>query len=357
MRKIAALTMSIATVGATWLTMSPAEAHTPNISATCDGVRVAATSYDANQANRWSVTIGGETKSGTFGASFDQTFPVPQDGASTAWSATIDSHDNVPAYHGDEAGTVGPCGTPPPVDECVDLPGTQPEGTECTPPPDVERTDAKALEGCDVVLDGTSYGAGELTYDELYTDTYVFNEQTNTFDLVTDTTAEIVNPVFTEWTTQELVENGCDERADQPPAEHSSQQSTELNCDDEVQVTTTVATTTPYVYDAATNSWVPGQPVEQTTTDEQPTQPGDCDDTGVLPNQENTQDEDSAQVLPASAVAPQVPTAVNAGLASATPATDAVSASNQANDTRTPVLLLLLAGALLSLGAFRLRRS
>jgi hypothetical protein len=359
MRKFAALTLSVATVGASWLAMSPADAHTPDISASCSGVHVGATAYDSNVANRWSVTINGATQSGTFGDSFDQTFPVPQAGATTQWSAFVEAADGT--YHGDGSGTVGPCGTPPPVDVCTDLPGPQPVGTQCTPPPDVQRADAKDLEGCAVSFGGTAYGAGDLTYDEQYTDSYVFNQSTNTWDLVTDTTATIANVVFTPWSVQEQVDHGCTAQPTQPPAEHSSHQSTHLDCDDDVQVTTIVTTTTPYVYDAATNTWVPGQPVEHTTTHEQPVQQGDCDDTEVLGTQAHVHHH-ATHVVAASAGTPQVPTSVDAGLAGSAPVSapvraDGSASATQSNGSQLPALLLLMAGAAFALGAFRLRRS
>ena len=129
-RIIAALTVPTLTMGAAVLVASPATAHTPNISADCGGVHVAATAYDAGVQNHWSVTIDGVTQSGSFGASFDRTFPVPQDGTTVAWSAFVEAADG--SYHGGESGTVGPCGTP--ADVCADLPGQQPAGTPCTPP-------------------------------------------------------------------------------------------------------------------------------------------------------------------------------------------------------------------------------
>src|SRR4051794_31906737 len=120
MRLIAAPLVAVLAAGFGALAAAPASAHTPTISASCSGVHVGATAYDAGLANRWSVTINGVTQSGTFGASFDQTFPVPQDGATSTWSAYVEAADG--SYHGDSAGQVGPCGTPP-ADACSALPG------------------------------------------------------------------------------------------------------------------------------------------------------------------------------------------------------------------------------------------
>lgn len=330
MRLISALAVSALTMGSGVLLAAPASAHTPDISATCDGVHVGATAYDGSLANRWSVTIDGVTQTGTFGDSLDQTFPVPQDGATTTWSAFVEAADG--SYHQDASGAVGPCGTPA----------------------DVERSDAGQISDCDVTFGGTSYGAGDLTYDEQFTDTYVFNAQTNTWDLVTDTEPTIVNVVFTPWTTAEQVSNGCVERADQPHAEHFGDSSTQLDCADDVQVTTTVTTNVPYVYEAATNTWVAGEPVEHTTTEESPVAPGDCGGSGVSAAHTSA---GSSHTLAAA----QVPTAVAAGLTGAealdTTEIGAVAASS-APAPRTPALLLLLAGATVAAaGAFRLRRS
>lgn len=88
-----------------------ANAHTPSISASCSGVILKATAYDGKKNNRWSVTINGVRQSGEFGASYSNTFPVPQDGAVTTWSASIAAFDG--SYKQEKSGTVGPCGTVP----------------------------------------------------------------------------------------------------------------------------------------------------------------------------------------------------------------------------------------------------
>jgi hypothetical protein len=288
------------------------------------------------------------TQGGTFGSSFDQTFPVPQDGATTTWSAFVEAADG--SYHGEDAGSVGPCGTPPPVDVCPDLPGAQPAGTECTPPPDVERVEEQMLDGCDVTFQGTAYGPGALTYDEEYTDTYVFNEQSNTWDLVTDTTATITNVEFTPWTVREQVEHGCAQKPNQPPAEHAAHTTTHLDCDDEVRVTTTVTITTPYVYDDETNTWVPGEPVRHKSTHESPVKPGDCGGTEVAP----------AQAFSSASPGSQVPTVIDAGLTQAPAGARMVSASvaprAQSHEGRVAALLLVSGLVLLAAGALRLRR-
>jgi hypothetical protein len=355
MKIIAALAVPVLAVGAGVLTSAPASAHTPGISADCNGVHVSATAYDPNMQNHWSVTIDGATQSGTFGSSFDQTFPVPQDGSTVAWSASVEAEDG--SYHGEDSGTVGPCGTPPVADVCDDLPGDQPEGTECTPPPDVQRSEDDGLDGCDVTFQGRDYGAGELSWVNEYSDTYAFDDQTGTWVLVTDTTPTVTQVEFTPWTVQEQVDHGCQSKPEQPPAEHTSDSSTRLDCDDRVQVTTTTTTTTPYVYDAETNSWVPGTPVRHESTTKTPVQPGTCDHGGSAPTQGHSSP--GSQVTPASATTSQVPTVVDAGLGAAPVAvattSPAAASVGGSQDHRVPALLL--SGALLvAFGALRVRR-
>lgn len=369
MNIILATAMSIAALAMTWIGASPASAQTPVFSADCAGVHVKATAHDAGQQNQWSVTIDGVTQSGTFGASFDQTFAVPQNGATTSWSASVVGFDG--NYQGQDSGTVGPCGTvtpPPPTDVCVDLPGDQPAGTSCTPPPDVVRADSKALAGCDVTVDGTTYGAGWLTYDEQYTDTFVFNATTNPWDLVTDTTATVTNTEFTPWSVQEQVANGCIEPSTQPPAIQTSESTHSLVCGEDVVVTTTVATTTPYVYDAQTNGWVLGEPQVSTTTSESPVTPEQCDQP-VTPNPEKPETTEVFETVnvvtngvPTKATT-EVPSFVDAGLGSdtAAPALSASAATVAAapSGTSSPMsaLLLLMGAAVVLVGGRRLRRS
>lgn len=107
-----AVALSLAAAGVL-VTQTAAQAHTPSISASCDGVKLNATAYDGKKKNRWHVTINGVAQSGEFGASFSQNFPVPQDGVTTTWTASIAAHDG--AYKQEKSGSVGPCGTVPVV--------------------------------------------------------------------------------------------------------------------------------------------------------------------------------------------------------------------------------------------------
>lgn len=94
---------------------APAQAHTPAITVTCDGVVLHATNYDPNALNKWTVSLDGVVQSGTFGASLDKVIPVPQDGKTTTVGAQITDVNETPAYSQAFAGPVGPCGTPPVV--------------------------------------------------------------------------------------------------------------------------------------------------------------------------------------------------------------------------------------------------
>ncbi|MBZ5740560.1 hypothetical protein [Nocardioides mangrovi] len=360
MKIIAAFAVPVLAVGLGAVVASPASAHTPEFSASCDGVHVGATAYDAGMTNRWSVTIDGVTQTGTFGASFSEDFDVPQDGSTTTWSAYVEAQDG--SYHGEDSGIVGPCGTP--ADVCSDLPGAQPPGTACTPPPDVVRDDSSSLAGCKVAFGGTSYGAGALTYDTEYTDTYVFDAATNAWNLVTDTTPTIANVVFTPWTVAQQVAHDCVDRSTRPGTKVTRHRSSHVVCADNEIVTTTVTTRTPYTYDAATNTWVPGKPVKHTTTTTKPARPGQC--TGVSATHEvSTGASSTSGSLAGSAVTSAgsaLPTAVDAGLAGVTPVSSATAGASatagvSTQDGRVPALLLVMTGLAVAAGAFRLRRS
>lgn len=106
-----------------------ATAATPSISAACDGVTLSATEYDGSRANEWSVTIDGTTTGGTFGAAFQQTFPVPQD-SEFAWSARIAAADG--QYTVEQDGTLGPCVTTPTGEPSTTAPTTSAPPTSPT---------------------------------------------------------------------------------------------------------------------------------------------------------------------------------------------------------------------------------
>jgi hypothetical protein len=90
-----------------------ASAHNPGITATCgDGLHLTANSYDASKANTWTYAVGTTTDSGTFGSDLDKTVALPQNGATTHVTATIQAFDG--SYKQTFDQNVGPCGTPPP---------------------------------------------------------------------------------------------------------------------------------------------------------------------------------------------------------------------------------------------------
>ncbi len=136
---------------------SAAEAHTARFSADCDGVVVNATAYDANAANRWTVTIAGVTQTGTFGASFTRTFSVPQAGATTAWSASIDAAGT--RYDFAQSGTVGPCGEAPPPPPVV--PPTPAPPTPLAPPVKHAKTRVTVVDRCNCYRDKVTMHGGD----------------------------------------------------------------------------------------------------------------------------------------------------------------------------------------------------
>lgn len=101
-------------VGITVGVAGPAIAHNPHIVADCaTGVHVFGDSYDGNKLNTWDINIGGTDHSGTFGNSVDQTFPLPQGGATTHVTASIADADHTAAYSDSIDKNIGPCGTVP----------------------------------------------------------------------------------------------------------------------------------------------------------------------------------------------------------------------------------------------------
>lgn len=185
--------------------VSAASAHTPSISASCTGVDLSGSSYESDKTNTWTVTVGGSTQSGTFGESFSKHVDVSQDGATTSYSAHIQAEDGGYVQH--KSGSIGPCGTPPSVDVCSDLPGNQPTGTDCTQPADqVVVTDGKTeAPNCDTLE--------VVTHHKRTTTPYVFDQKTNTFVLG--------KPVVTEYdTSRHVTREECP--VTEPPAEHQT---------------------------------------------------------------------------------------------------------------------------------------
>jgi len=109
-RTLIAVAMLIGILAPATVLASPAPAHTPDISASCQGVVLKADSYEGNKSNKWTVTVDGKTDSGTFGSSLNKVIPVPQNGKTTSWSATIQAEDG--GFKQSKSGSVGPCGEP-----------------------------------------------------------------------------------------------------------------------------------------------------------------------------------------------------------------------------------------------------
>ena len=89
---------------------STASAHENNSSATCAGINASASGYELVDTNTLTVFIdGAQVFTADFGTGFNQTFPVPQDGAVHSWTVVIDSSDD--QWDVTNSGQVGPCGT------------------------------------------------------------------------------------------------------------------------------------------------------------------------------------------------------------------------------------------------------
>lgn len=304
-----------------------ASAHTPSVSASCSGVRLVGTAYDSGVANRWTATVDGKTTSGTFGATLDQVIPVPQGGATTSWSATIEAFDG--SYRQSRSGTVGPCGKPPVPEQ----PADEVEVRERTMPPDCTTftvTTVKESRVTPYVYDKTSNswvpGApGEWKQTDRTTreaspqectrppepELTERREVTSNPDCATFTTTTEVQARdavfvftqgawaqdgFTEWRTinshtNEATLQECpappqpEPVSDQKVVEHQ-------DCGDGFATVTTTTTTTGYVLDESTRTWSLGEPVVESSSIQKPTAKVDCptpvvdrhDVTPVLPD-------------------------------------------------------------------------
>ena len=93
-------------------------------------------------------------------------------------------------------------------------PNTNPD---CRPdqPPNVKRFVPGSAEGC--ALPG--YGAGRLSWNDLYEDYYVWDETSRSYVLVQDTTPTRVNEQFVAYTQAELVAKGCVTPPPVPPVQ------------------------------------------------------------------------------------------------------------------------------------------
>ncbi|MEP9364615.1 hypothetical protein ABLE68_16735 [Nocardioides sp. CN2-186] len=179
---------------------TPAQAHDAAGTASCSGAVLDAGSYDGSLANTYTLSVDQDTRTGTFGASVHVTVPVPQDGAVHSWSFTVAAADG--SYHFADSGQVGPCGTPPPTDVCTGLPGDQPTGTTCTPPPN-QVTSTHVTE-----LDCAS--TEQVTTTTTTTTAFVFDQPTQTWVPGT--------PVETQAVTTQAVKPG--DCSTTPPVDH-----------------------------------------------------------------------------------------------------------------------------------------
>jgi|GEM_PF-6856717 len=278
-----------------------ASAHTPSISASCSGVRVNGTAYDAGQDNRWTVTVDGVTTKGTFGAGVDKTVPVPQEGRTTQWSATIEAFDG--GYRQSRSGSVGPCGTPP----VPDRPADKVETRERVTPPDcttftvttvkesrtIPWTYDKASNAWVAGTPGawvqTASQSREATSQECVRppepESSEHREVASTPDCTTYTVTtqeQVRDGVFVfeqgawkqdgfgPWRTVASRSSAATlQQCPAPPqpeplVRHAT--SEKQACGDDVKTVSTTTTTTPFVLDEATRTWNEGEPVVVTTT-------------------------------------------------------------------------------------------
>lgn len=226
MKRFGALGIVSALVGALmFMGAGSASAHTPSVSASCSGVQLGGTNYDASKANKWSATVGGVTTSGTFAGSVSHTIPVPQGGATTSWSGTVEAFDG--GFHSTQSGNVGPCG------EKVKPP---------QPPAADETKDTASSPNCDTLLVTTTHWARSIPF--------VFNETSWTWVAGTPTEWAVTGTDTRHVTQQECVVP--------PPLalDDFKDISNPPNCTDFTTTTDHMSRTAIFSFDISTWKWV-----------------------------------------------------------------------------------------------------
>jgi len=107
------LAVALVAFGLPLVTMGPASAHTPNLSATCAGITVSGTAYESRDTNTLGIRLdGGTWTTKTFSTGGTLTVLIPQnDGQTHSYEAYVHTSNPYQGYSHDYAGTVGPCGT------------------------------------------------------------------------------------------------------------------------------------------------------------------------------------------------------------------------------------------------------
>jgi hypothetical protein len=245
---------------------SPSSAHIPAATATCDGVQIRATDYEAGRENEWHVTL--DTAARTFvtgdyfGAGLDMVIPVDQGGAVTSWSVRIEGYDG--EYVGDFSGTVGPCGEPEP--EVVRI--AYPRGLVTEPTCEAAGT---------VILtpgDGYTWGPivdGEATATTI-DDRTLFPNGLRTYTA----TGLVAEPI--------LPQEVCNPKPE--PIREFTEWVGGPDCETGVYTETRTRTRTDWVL--VDDVWVLGEPVQVVQTRTHDVQPGDCPEPVVEPDPEPT---------------------------------------------------------------------
>jgi len=331
-RRLSALTIGMALTSALiFVGAGSASAHTPAVSASCSGVQLSGTNYDASKANQWSATVNGVTTTGTFGASLSKTIPVPQDGASSTWSATVQAADG--SYKSTNSGTVGPCGKPPVPQQpaskvevkqdvstpnCDTLLVTTTSYSRTTPYVYVEGSNSWVL-GTPGAWQATGTTTRHVTQQECAAPPKpVLAEQRDVvnppdcaaFTVTTDHQAREAVYTFNEaswawaqngWTDWHTTSStNADATLEQcpPPAKPdpivSSTDQQKQKCGDDFATVTTTTTTIDYVLDSATRTWSLGEPVVTTSTSKVTADKVDC----VTPVKQTANHVDQDAVLP-----------------------------------------------------------
>lgn len=130
-------------------------------------------------------------------------------------------------------------------------------------PPDDSREVPNGTEGCDL----KGYGAGYLTWIDVYTTTYSWDEETQTY--VGTETGPVVKEgsfYFKPYSDKEYVLKNCDGDVPDSKVEYTEWVDGTWECGDKTVTQTRTKTVTPYVWDLGEREWVEGTPIVTTET-------------------------------------------------------------------------------------------
>ena len=304
-------------------TATPADAHTPEVSATCSTLSVELTNYSGDRdPNRITVTVDSATvEKASFGATFAKTYPLGDSTVAHRYTVTVDAPGTV--YDVAEEGTSVPCPAPMKKDAIATLAVTP---ADCDTSGTLVLGDSKnATWGVPTATTGPADYS--VTATAVSGHAFADGKRSKTF---TGAIEGKLDPAQAPCASVIVV-------PERPVPTVVVSDETARDCDSLTQTTTTTTTTTGWRLDEPTNSWVAIPAVTTTSSATVPVAAAECP-AGTPPT----------TTTPPT---PSVPTDV-----SRTPVpVDALASTGSNADAIAPIgAALLLAGVLLTL-ARRLR--